>query len=278
MPWRPFLLPAWERQAARSACSEPGRRDCGRWVPSGARLVERDGHQLRIPVLVTSDPLDCQGTRIALVLVKSWQTRPRRRPTSDLPGRGRAGFDAAEWPGQSRDPCRSPGLRSCRPGFYDNRRHLAWDRGWRKPAEKALCRLRGTSDWDSLQRALVRAGFKLELVPDARALIWNKLVVNSAINPLTAILRVPNGQLLERPAALRAPARACPGDGRRRRGRAHSTGVSRPRELGRGRGAWHRRKSLIHVSGHSSAARRRRSMPSAARSREPACSTAFPRP
>ena len=52
-----------------------------------------------------------------------------------------------------------------------------------------------------LQQALTRAGFQVELVPDARALIWNKLVVNSAINPLTAILRVPNGQLLERPAA-----------------------------------------------------------------------------
>jgi 2-dehydropantoate 2-reductase len=32
-------------------------------------------------------------------------------------------------------------------------------------------------------------------------LVWSKLVINSAINPLTAILRIPNGQLLERPAA-----------------------------------------------------------------------------
>jgi len=52
-----------------------------------------------------------------------------------------------------------------------------------------------------LQSSLVASGFKVELVADARALVWSKLVVNSAINPLTAILRIPNGQLLERPSA-----------------------------------------------------------------------------
>jgi 2-dehydropantoate 2-reductase len=30
-----------------------------------------------------------------------------------------------------------------------------------------------------------------------RSLIWGKLVVSSAINPLTALLRIPNGELLE---------------------------------------------------------------------------------
>jgi 2-dehydropantoate 2-reductase len=34
-------------------------------------------------------------------------------------------------------------------------------------------------------------------VDDAQSLIWGKLVINAAINPLTALLRVPNGKLLE---------------------------------------------------------------------------------
>jgi 2-dehydropantoate 2-reductase len=38
-------------------------------------------------------------------------------------------------------------------------------------------------------------------VDDALSLIWGKLVINSAINPLTALLRVKNGELLERPSA-----------------------------------------------------------------------------
>jgi 2-dehydropantoate 2-reductase len=39
------------------------------------------------------------------------------------------------------------------------------------------------------------------LVTEAEGLLWSKLVINAAINPLTALLRVTNGQLLERPAA-----------------------------------------------------------------------------
>jgi 2-dehydropantoate 2-reductase len=41
----------------------------------------------------------------------------------------------------------------------------------------------------------------VELVPDPAALLWGKLVINAAINPLTALLRVPNGELLDRQTA-----------------------------------------------------------------------------
>lgn len=44
--------------------------------------------------------------------------------------------------------------------------------------------------------ALLRdAGFAVDVVADARALLWGKLAINVAINPLTALLRVPNGFL-----------------------------------------------------------------------------------
>jgi 2-dehydropantoate 2-reductase len=52
-----------------------------------------------------------------------------------------------------------------------------------------------------LEEALKSASFHVQIVDDARALIWGKLVINSAINPLTALLRIPNGELLERPSA-----------------------------------------------------------------------------
>ena len=42
-----------------------------------------------------------------------------------------------------------------------------------------------------------RAGLETHVVDDTDGLVWGKLAVNAAINPLTALLRVPNGALLE---------------------------------------------------------------------------------
>jgi 2-dehydropantoate 2-reductase len=52
-----------------------------------------------------------------------------------------------------------------------------------------------------LSGLLRRAGFQVDIVPDVNTLVWGKLVVSTAINPLTALLRIPNGALLERPVA-----------------------------------------------------------------------------
>lgn len=42
-----------------------------------------------------------------------------------------------------------------------------------------------------------RAGLEAHLVDETDGLVWGKLAVNAAINPLTALLRVPNGFLIE---------------------------------------------------------------------------------
>ena len=46
------------------------------------------------------------------------------------------------------------------------------------------------------------AGFESQLVADTDGLVWSKLAVNAAINPLTALLRVPNGFLSEHDALV----------------------------------------------------------------------------
>jgi 2-dehydropantoate 2-reductase len=48
-----------------------------------------------------------------------------------------------------------------------------------------------------LSRLLETAGFQVEVVDDPISLLWGKLLINAAINPLTALLRVKNGELLE---------------------------------------------------------------------------------
>ena len=48
---------------------------------------------------------------------------------------------------------------------------------------------------------LRRAGFDVEIVPDARALLWEKLTATAPLLPLTALLGVANGEILRRPSA-----------------------------------------------------------------------------
>ncbi len=54
-----------------------------------------------------------------------------------------------------------------------------------------------------LAELLEQAAFKTEVVGDVSGLVWGKLAINAAINPLTALLRVPNGALLDSPEARR---------------------------------------------------------------------------
>lgn len=46
-----------------------------------------------------------------------------------------------------------------------------------------------------------KSGFKTNITENVTGLVWGKLAVNSAINPLTALLNVPNGFLVSNPIA-----------------------------------------------------------------------------
>ncbi len=50
--------------------------------------------------------------------------------------------------------------------------------------------------------ALHAAGFEVRIAADIAPVLWTKLAVNCAVNPLTALLRVSNGALLSNPEAL----------------------------------------------------------------------------
>lgn len=168
----------------------------------GARLVSLDARELRVPVTASANPDDYAGARSALVLVKSWQTeRAADQLARCLAANGLAltlqnGLGnreiLADRLGQDRVALGSTtsGATLLGPGLA-------------KAGGDGVVSLEQNPRIRPLQAAIAAAGFRVEMLRDARALVWSKLVVNSAINPLTAILRIPNGQLLERPSARR---------------------------------------------------------------------------
>ncbi len=193
--------------AARLARSGQPVTMLGTWLPGlqalregGARLADPRGSEQSFRVIATDDPRQCRGVRYALVLVKSWQTvRAARQLAECLDQDGLAitlqnGLGnretLAEALGESRVALGSTttGATLLGPGLV-------------RAGGEGTISIETHPAIGPMIHALQAAGFQVETVKDARALVWGKLVINSAINPLTALLRVPNGQLLERPAA-----------------------------------------------------------------------------
>lgn len=61
----------------------------------------------------------------------------------------------------------------------------------------------GRAEAERLADLLSEAGLKAGAAPDARQVIWTKVAVNAAINPVTALIGVENGGLLGLPTARR---------------------------------------------------------------------------
>jgi len=166
----------------------------------GARLVDSSGREQRVHVQAFDDPQACKSAKYALVLVKSWQTeRAAGQLAACLADDGLA-LTLQNGLGNREILAARLGHERVALGSTTTGATLLGP-GLAKSGGEGILSLESHTRLEPLQEALVAAGFQVEVVQDARALIWSKLIVNSAINPLTAILRIPNGQLLDRPAA-----------------------------------------------------------------------------
>jgi len=167
---------------------------------SSARLVDAAGREQRVPVAVSDDPHDYQGIRYALVLVKSWQTERAARQLAGCLTEDGLALTLQNGLGNREILAATLGLERVALGSTTTGATLLGP-GLAKSGSEGVVSIEAHERLGPLQQALTEADFQVEVVQDARTLVWSKLVVSSAINPLTAILRIPNGQLLERPAA-----------------------------------------------------------------------------
>ncbi len=195
---------------------------------TGVCVHEMDGTRRRVSVRATDDPAQAPPADVALVLVKSYQTaraaawaarvlKPNglavtlQNGLDNGPrlaaavGAARTGvgvtFEAATLlgPAEVRHAGRGPTLLG--PGTGD-------------VAAAPAARAPAATSCDDLAELLRQAGFAAEVVSPIEGILWGKAVVNAAINPLTALWRVPNGELLataERRALLADLAREAAG-------------------------------------------------------------------
>jgi 2-dehydropantoate 2-reductase len=188
----------------------------GRWSEglnalreNGARIVSAEGTEERYVVSVAESPSDCAGVQHALVLVKSWQTPATARDLAACLASDGLAVTLQNGLGNLEILADHLGSNRVALGSTTTGATLLGP-GLVKPGGEGKITMSAHPALAPLKRALIAAGFSTHVVTDARAVVWGKLIINSAINPLTALLRVPNGQLLQRPAAralLRALAR-----------------------------------------------------------------------
>ena len=166
----------------------------------GARLIESGGDEIRAPVRILRAPEAGRAARIALVLVKSPQTE---RVASQLKEcLADEGIAVTLQNGLGNDEILAAALGRIRValGVTTTGASLVAP-GLARAGGEGTISLEAHARISEVEAALAGARFTVRVVADAQSLVWGKLVVNAAINPLTALLRVPNGELLENPSS-----------------------------------------------------------------------------
>ena len=169
--------------------------------------VERDGRQRRVRVRVSSRPSDVKGVDLILICVKAYQTAGAIKPLlpfleektrvmtlqnglGNLEALAEACGPERVWGGVTSQGATLLGLGQIVHGGAGDTIFGAWAGGGQ---EELLEEAAGV---------FKSAGLPARIEPDVNSLIWSKLVVNIGINPLTALTRLRNGQLLEHEGSL----------------------------------------------------------------------------
>jgi len=171
----------------------------------GVRLAMPDGVQT-YPVRATHNPRACVGIPYALVLVKSWQTESAARQLAECLPQGGMALTLQNGLGNSEILAQILGAERVAVGTTTAGATLEAP-GLTRPTgseDVTLACCDPNSNLEALLplvSLLKMTGLAIHTTSNLRSLQWGKLAINTAINPLSALLNLRNGELLERPSA-----------------------------------------------------------------------------
>lgn len=169
-------------------------------LQSSGVTLEVDGTRTTFPVHASNDPHAFAGARRALVLVKAWQTpRAAQQLAACLAPDGVA-LTLQNGLGNQQTLEQALGAERVAVGVITTGATLVAPGVVRWGGDGTIS-LGAHAAQAEFAHLFTSAGFEVNTVQNVASLQWSKLVINAAINPLTALLAVPNGELLTRPAA-----------------------------------------------------------------------------
>ncbi len=166
----------------------------------GARLVDAKGEEKSCPVRAVSDISALADIHHALVLVKSWQTEKVAKQLEKCLAEDGIVLTLQNGLGNGATLAKILGTKRVAQGVTVVGASLL-EPGRVKVSGDARVSVETHPRLGDINAFLTGAGFNLTRVADVQSLIWSKLVINAAINPLTALLNIPNGDLLKIPEA-----------------------------------------------------------------------------
>lgn len=165
---------------------------------NGARILDENGNERAYKVYATNDPREVSGAKVALVLVKSWQTERAAHQLKESLAEDGLAVTLQNGLGNRETLMRDLGPARVSVGVTTTGATLLAP-GLVKMGGEGVISLQQNQALGALEAVLRSSNFNLQIVDDAQSLLWGKLVINAAINPLTALLRITNGELLSRP-------------------------------------------------------------------------------
>lgn len=166
----------------------------------GVTVVQADGRQQSYPVRVVESPAKCREAHYALALVKSWQTERAARQLADCLAEDGLALTLQNGLGNYETLTSALGAERVAQGVTTTGATLL-SSGRVRPGGEGVVSIGAHPRLEPLFALLRSVGFQVEVLEDVQALVWGKLVVNAAINPLTALLQMTNGGVLSRPSA-----------------------------------------------------------------------------